>query len=375
MSVQLDIQSDSSVNVSDTRQYVPIRTVEPDEDVSLEGWTDCNTFNDATLAFYNSPLFQAVQKSASAFLSQLPPYLDGRSVSLTNMWNIFDFMNVNVIHNATFSANFPLTFLAQARALANFHEYGVFSSAQLDVTIQIMLPNILAGMQNIANASDPTKLVYNAIAYKPFLSLFNVTGVAEAYPELAGIVDYASAVVLEIRQPSRGGAPVVRMNFRNGTEATAEFVTYNMFGSGGDVGVQTFVDTLAPAAINTTAQWCTACSNKVDRGCSAYFSLPSPSPHQNITPVGAGFLGAGLTGAVTLIMFGVLMWVGVLAFGRKVRRRGGGERRLGSEAGSEGGEKDGDNVLLLLRCTNAHATGFCMWAKLCLATKRLSSDY
>ncbi|KZT28839.1 phosphoglycerate mutase-like protein [Neolentinus lepideus HHB14362 ss-1] len=317
-------------------QYVPIQTVEPDKDVSLEGWTDCNTFNDATLAFYNSSLFQAVQKSASPFLSQLPPYLDGRSVSLTNMWNIFDFMNVNYIHNATFAANLPPTFLAQARALANFHEYGVFSSPQLDgignVAIQTMLPGILAGVQNIANASDPTKLVYTAIAYKPFLSLFNVTGVARTYPELAGIVDYASAVALEIRQPSGGGAPAVRMNFRNGTE---EFVTYNMFGADGDVAVQTFVDALAPAAINTTAQWCTACANTVDRGCSAYFS--SPSSHQNITPVGAGFLGAGLTGAVTLIMFGVLMWAGVLAFGGRVRvRRRGGERRLGSGGGGWG---------------------------------------
>ena len=32
-------------------------------------------------------------------------------------------------------------------------------------------------MQRIANASDPLKLHYSAIAYKPFLSLFNMTGV------------------------------------------------------------------------------------------------------------------------------------------------------------------------------------------------------
>ena len=41
-------------------------------------------------------------------------------------------MNVQSIHNATFAANLPATYLAQARALANYHEYGVFSSPDLD---------------------------------------------------------------------------------------------------------------------------------------------------------------------------------------------------------------------------------------------------
>ncbi|TFK48705.1 phosphoglycerate mutase-like protein [Heliocybe sulcata] len=320
-------------------QYVPIQTVEPDEDVSLEGWTDCNTFNDATEAFYNSSVFQEKQKEAASFLSQLPQYLDGRSVALTNMWNIFDFMNVNSIHNATFAANLPPTFLAQARALANFHEYGVFSSPQMDgignVAGRTMLPGIISGMQDIANSTNPTKLVYTAIAYKPFLSLFNMTNVAQTYPELASIVDYASAVALEVRQPTGGGEPVVRLNLRNGTE-NADFVTYNMLGRNGDVSMQTFIDTMAPAAINTTEQWCNACSNQVDRGCAAYFTtFASASSRQRITPVGAGFLGAGLTGAVTLVMFGVLMWVGVLAFGKRVRREGNGAVRPVLSHGSE----------------------------------------
>lgn len=45
---------------------------------------------------------------------------------------IFDFMNVQSIHNATFANSLPAGYLEQARALANYHEYGVFSSPQLD---------------------------------------------------------------------------------------------------------------------------------------------------------------------------------------------------------------------------------------------------
>ncbi len=50
-----------------------------------------------------------------------------------------------------------------------------------------MLPAIINGFQQIANTSNPLKFFYEAIAYKPFLSLFNMTGVAQTYPELAGI--------------------------------------------------------------------------------------------------------------------------------------------------------------------------------------------
>lgn len=47
-------------------------------------------------------------------------------------WNIFDYMNVNYIHNQTFRQQLPPTYLEQARALANWHEYNVFSSPAVD---------------------------------------------------------------------------------------------------------------------------------------------------------------------------------------------------------------------------------------------------
>jgi hypothetical protein len=50
-----------------------------------------------------------------------------------------------------------------------------------------MLPLILNGINNIANSSNPIKLVHAEIAYKPFLSLFNMTQVAAQNPQLASI--------------------------------------------------------------------------------------------------------------------------------------------------------------------------------------------
>lgn len=122
----------------------------PNNDVSLEGWDDCGAFNvNHTTAFYNSPEFAAKQKEAAPFLNSLPPYLDGRNVSLTNMvgrvsltrplrpaeleiqWNIYDYMNVNNIHNATFNRGIPAGYMNQARALADWHEYNVFSDSNM----------------------------------------------------------------------------------------------------------------------------------------------------------------------------------------------------------------------------------------------------
>ena len=40
---------------------------------------------------------------------------------------IYDYMNVQYVHNATYAASLPPTFLEQARGLANWEQYQVFS--------------------------------------------------------------------------------------------------------------------------------------------------------------------------------------------------------------------------------------------------------
>lgn len=50
----------------------------------------------------------------------------------TMIKQIYDFMNVQSIHNKTFADALPATFLNQARELANYHEYGVFTDTTLN---------------------------------------------------------------------------------------------------------------------------------------------------------------------------------------------------------------------------------------------------
>ncbi|EJF61011.1 phosphoglycerate mutase-like protein [Dichomitus squalens LYAD-421 SS1] len=323
-------------------QYIPIESVEPNEDVSLEGFTDCNTFDDHTTAFYNSAAFAAMNASVAQFLEKLGPYMDGRPVTLENMWNIFDYMNVQSIHNATFANALPNGFLPMARYLADWHEYNVFSDTSFNgignIAFRTMIPSVVTAMQRIANASDPLKLHYSAIAYKPFLSLFNMTGVVAdgALPE--SIVNYAASVVLEVRQPASGSgsAPVIRFMFKNGTDDAYRAYPMRFPGwdgtganAGADVPLATFVGAFAPAGVNTTLEWCNVCGQTQERGCAALFAgngtggVALGGHHDRISPVGAGFLGAGLAVAVFGLAVAALVFLGLLTVGRRGKGRSG----------------------------------------------------
>lgn len=49
------------------------------------------------------------------------------------------------------------------------------------------MPSITEDVNRITNSSDPLKFAYNAVSYKPFISLFNVTGAVEMNDTLAGV--------------------------------------------------------------------------------------------------------------------------------------------------------------------------------------------
>ncbi|CAE6413402.1 unnamed protein product [Rhizoctonia solani] len=293
-------------------QYAPIESVEPDTDVSLEGWTECNTFATATSVFYNSTEFRQVSDANADFLASLRPI-------------IYDFLNVQSIHNQSLAQQITPDILARARALANWHQYRTFSSPNMggvgNIAARTIIPDIVSSLNAFANASQPLRFTYLSLSYKPFISLFNMTGVAMQYPELAGIVNYASAVTLELRQPTLGGSPFVRLNFKNGSEAG--FTTYNMFGRNQDTPLDEFTSRLAPYAIDDLNDWCTTCSNWEDRKCNLVAAANTSTVVWHggvISPVGAGFIGAGVTIVVFLAALAVLAFMGLLTFGRRKER-------------------------------------------------------
>lgn len=86
------------------------------------------------------------------------------------------------IHDADFYNSTSLDTMQQARDLANYHEHAVFTDPELDgignIAFQTLLGPILDGFERIENTTVGLKMMYLGCAYKPFLSLFNMTEVS-----------------------------------------------------------------------------------------------------------------------------------------------------------------------------------------------------
>ncbi|BFZ61339.1 hypothetical protein YB2330_002404 [Saitoella coloradoensis] len=308
-------------------QYVPVTTIVETDSPMLEPWTSCPAFTKNLNSFYTSSFFSNKSTESADFRSNLTSYVGGRNTSLINMYNTFDYMNVNSIHNATYLASLPDTFLAQTRDLANWHEYYSFSSPAPDgignIAGRTLMPMIMDSMNDIVN--DEVKIAHYAFAYKPFISVFNMTGAdsdSSAQDNIKGIVDYASLAVFELWGTSGDNASVtVKFLFRNGTDDDRTLTPYPILGSQ-NVSLESFVDTMEPYGIPTLKDWCTTCNQTSSTmGCDLYFTSSSTTSDKRwsgaVSPIAAGFIGAVVALAVAALLAGI--WSFIIA--PKKRRR------------------------------------------------------
>lgn len=194
-------------------QSIQIQAVLPQNDISLEGFTNCPNWSNRTSRVYNGPTFKQVEQENQQFLKDLASsgLVGDRNTSLSNAYNFYDYMQVNYVHNATYKAlvdNSPGTF-ARVRDLANYHEQRLFTSSNLNSIGQVagktLLPRMVEAMKDIASGGSGVRIGHFQLAYKPFLSIFNMTNLAASGFEGANdIVNYASLATYEIRQNLTG---------------------------------------------------------------------------------------------------------------------------------------------------------------------------
>ncbi|KAF8162285.1 histidine phosphatase superfamily [Mycena galopus ATCC 62051] len=245
-------------------QYVPVETVEPGNDRSLESWTDCPEFQKHISAFHESEAFKAKAKEAAPFFQDVEDFVFGRPATLENIWNIYDFMNTQLIYNQTYAYRLPPTYIAQARAFADFHEDGIFSATQPNeignIAGRTLLHPLLDAVERIAFNDDPLKLMVIQTTYQPFISFFHQTEMVEQYPELGAIPNFGSALAIELR---RGAPPdsrdFLRFKFSNGTDDPNSWRTVHAYGHGRDIPVTEFVYRIEGSAITSNKQWHQVC--------------------------------------------------------------------------------------------------------------------
>ncbi|KAN0062173.1 hypothetical protein ACQY0O_005531 [Thecaphora frezii] len=310
-------------------QLVPVETIEVDQEVNMEPWTNCDAWSNRLKRWYASSDFQARAKDAQAFYTSIRGLLDGRPATLENAWNVYDFLNVQRIHNATLAPSITDDVLEQAGTWANYHETGSFADKDPsnvgNVAGRGILPLIMEGVRAVGNESEALKIQVLAASYKPFLSLFKML---ELGPLEDNLVDYATTLVFEVYDDQ-----TLNVVFRNGSAGA--FDSYGVLGATGRIAVAEVESKLGKYGLDTLAEWCDACGTTEARGCAPlyrlngtgggheYASATSTYGHQRVSPVVAGVIGAVVALAVVAAAVGAWVYTtgGAVVVSRKRARR------------------------------------------------------
>ncbi|KAJ7617940.1 histidine phosphatase superfamily [Roridomyces roridus] len=246
-------------------QYVPMETVEPGNDRSMESWTGCPAFEKHIAGFHKSDAFKAKAEDAEPFFRDLKDFVFGRPTTLENI--IYDFLNTQLTYNQTFAFRLPPTYIEQARALADFHEDGVFSDAHPNgignIAGRTLLHTILKSLERIAFNDDPLQLMLIQTTYQPFISLFHQTDIVSQHPELKAIPNFASALAIELRRTHGPDArDFLRFKFKNGTADPEDWQLLHAFGHHADIPLTEFIYRAEGSAVGSNRHWAQVCGVK-----------------------------------------------------------------------------------------------------------------
>ncbi|SJX61905.1 uncharacterized protein SRS1_12889 [Sporisorium reilianum f. sp. reilianum] len=296
-------------------QLIPVETVEPEQSFVMEPWTLCDKFDDFSNEWYNSSDFKKQSAVAQPFYDSIATSILGnRPKTLVNAWNVFDFLNVQKIHNATLAPRITDDMLSNALSWAEYHEAGLFGvsdpSSVGSIAGRGMLNPLTDAITRVANASDPLKVSVVAASYKPFFSLFSLFQMSDLQGKL---VDYASAMVFEVHQDKS-----IQLYFRNGSYGALE--PHSMLGAS-PIPMDTFLQRADALKLDTLADWCNACGETSARGCAAlnalngtgsggkYADVTSTTGKHQVSPVVAGVIGAFVSLAVALVVVAALAYL------------------------------------------------------------------
>jgi len=303
-------------------QYIPVETVEPNNDRSLEPWTDCPAFEKHVKKVLASEKFKEVEKKAQPFFNSLKDFVFGRPTTLENAYNLHDYVSSELVHNKTYAHRLPPTFLEQVRGLADYRENAIFSDDDINgignIASRTASHGIVRALQRIAFNGDPLQMMIIETTYQPFISFFHQAEVAAKHPELKAIPDFGSVIAIELR---RGAPPesreFLRFKFKNGTDGA--FETFTVFNHHEDIPLTEFIYRIENSVITSNSDWARACSiNDVAPVESSWFGLPTIGTSES----GANnrFIDATLGMAFIFVLM-LVAWFGSFAVKRYKKRR------------------------------------------------------
>lgn len=320
-------------------QYVPLTTVSSDSPASiwLKGDDGCPAYDDAADRWNSTAEFKALEASTKEFYhsfydSIFAGVLPKSQLSYSNAYNIFDYVNVGMVHNETISNLVSQEQLFQLRTLADSAEWaktGAISSAYdaLAVSGLTFAGRMLQQLQAMVDSKGTKALLnINIGSYDTMLSFFALAGLPAVNPNFYGLPDYASTLAFELYShteafPEDLSELKVRFLFRNGTNAPAE--SFSLFGTS-TLSWADFKAGMEKISLRRVEDWCGLC------GSTEYYCLRYKQETSGVTKEVAGAIGAAVTLGVLIVAAVVAVVAGV-----RISRR----TKMGSVAVVAGGKQ------------------------------------
>ena len=322
----------SEVSPLNGYQYVTVNglTSNAPDIIWIAGDQSCPTMTKASQAYYNSSTFLTMKSQLQPFYNKFEPLLQGvfepSQIGFQSAFNIFDYLNVGYLYNATIYMNLSSEDLFQLRTLADAQSFDlVYNTSCQNASIGGMT---VAGMvlthlnQTVSQSNPQLKVTYYAGAYTVMLAFWGLSGLTKASPDFMGLPDYASTMTFELRRPIDSSGfddLVVRFGFRNGSLPTAPLNYFPMFASNEiDMPWSQWSEAMANISILSDAEWCSVCDSSLmfctGSGSTAESGVTGSqtndqsagtSSSSGLSNAAAGGIGAGVTIGVIAIIEGL----------------------------------------------------------------------
>ncbi|VEU23266.1 DEKNAAC104396 [Brettanomyces naardenensis] len=288
----------------------------PSSDAAIQDWEDGDYFksmNESTLDFYQS-------------LSEILPAkkFPLSTLNFGNAMNIFDFMNVNFIHNEELAKEYNETLLHKVALLADQAQWGIsYDKSEPLSNFTIGGRAVLGAVYSYLNTTKVVGSPYINYFTGSFNNMYQIDSLLqlnELSDNFTGMPDYGATYVWDLLQDSAGDYYVM-FSFKNGTKDDDVLVTYPTFGTGKTVLTWSeFEDSITKVGISELGDWCNACESQMPQ-CNQYSSaykygleledqgidlasLANGKSHvqtSSLSNAAAGGIGAGVTIGVFLI--------------------------------------------------------------------------
>ncbi|AOA64675.1 hypothetical protein PP7435_CHR4-2093 [Komagataella phaffii CBS 7435] len=332
-------------------QYVMMDFQDPNapNNFIIKGDVNCANSDSAIAAAYKTEEFQNLNDTTFDFYQSLRDVLPEEDIATSflnfgNAMDIFDYMNVNWIHNSTLHDQWNITLLDEVRLLSNQFQW-LISYNETDVTGDISIggQSILGGVWTYLNTTKEAQSPLINYFTGSFNTMFQLNGLLQLdklSANFTGMPDYGATYIFDLMQDTSDNY-FVQFSFKNGTDSWDQFTVYPIFGSEDTMmSWDDFSENIKQYSILTLSDWCDRCNAGVEQS-SKYPSVCVPysstykaakelqsngvdlesilsgdyssldiqdSHHSKLSNAAAGGIGAGVT-IGTMLVLGALFLV------------------------------------------------------------------